>query len=277
MAFHPKATIGIGDLAILPAGGGDGVDRVDRLKIRFQAVGPLGIRINKNEEDFSAKTVAWIDGPVRVIRRTANRMVLFWKIPTPSAELDNVYYGNAFEFPTRVDLPFDSDTFISQPVFRVSTDLMCASANGWVFHNGPNPAGVVVDGVMSDAETKLDPKTYRWSAMHATKPGASAGWLNRLLYPMINTPVHPTLYYRDDAARPDPPEDDPGECGDLGYYLEGVEKIKKGRFELLSVMYNYPEFSPAVVERIMAVLDHPLKVSVAPAFARSAPPSRITP
>ena len=53
--------------------------------------------------------VAWIDGPIRVVRRTKNRQTLFWKIPTPSATLDNIYYANAFEFPTRVDLPFDVD------------------------------------------------------------------------------------------------------------------------------------------------------------------------
>ena len=272
MSFHPDAPIGIGDLALLPAGGGDGRDMADRLKIRFRSGTVLRIRINRNEEQFTSRTIAWIDGPVRVIRRTSNRMILFWRIPTPSAELDNVYYANIFEFPTRVDLPFDADAFLRDPEFRVSTDLYREACGRFVFRNEHNPDGVLVDGVMSEAEQNLDRSTYRWSCMHGVAPGRTGGWLNRLLYSTIDAPVHPTLYYNDDAASDDGPEDEPGEFGDVGYCLEGIEHIKRGRFELLSVMYSFPEYSPEAVERILLVLDRPLVIEVGPLQVPGTPP-----
>lgn len=264
MSFHPQAPIGIGALAITEAGGGDGQDMVDRLKIRVRGQTVFGFSVYRHEEQFSSKTIAWIDGPVRVIRRTRNRIILFWKIPSPSSDIDNVYYGNQFRFPTRVELPFDTDAVFKSASFRVSTDLLPA-AKGRVFRNEHNPDGVVLDGKMSEAEKNLDPAPYKWGCVTGAGPEDSAGWLNRMLYDKEHSPVHPSLYYIDDEKTTDSPEDVPGEIGDIGYNLESMIKLKKGYFELVSVMYHLPSYSPETIQRLLDAVDRPITVSVRPA------------
>lgn len=255
MGFSKSAPIAIGHLAMTKAGGGRGDNQADRLKIRFSAK-VMGLLIEKDEEGFSSEVVAWIDGPVRVVRRTKNRQTLFWKIPTPSAYLDNIYYANVFEFPTRVDLPFDVKTFLSNPKFRVSTDTLC-SVSGRIYMNEKNPNPVSIDGKMSDAEKKMDKSPYSW--MIIAQPGEGS-WMNRLLYDKKSTPAVPKLYYMDDASSLDPPEEDPGQCGEVGYTLENLIEVSKGVLRLTSVMYNIPKFDQSKIQDYLNILDRPVRV-----------------
>jgi hypothetical protein len=258
MGFHPIATLSIGYLATKPAGGGNGQNIVDRLKIRFKAEirGGLGT-IDKNEEQFTSRTIGWIDGPVRVVRSTANQMKL-WKIKTPSAYLNNVYYLNSFEFPTEVNVPFNPGVLLSHdPTFRVSTDGLCR----WlprVFYNSRNTQGVIVDGAMSEAERKLDLSPYTWSAV--LEANRKSGWVNRLIYDHAS-PAVPLLYYNDDKNHLDPPEDDPGECGDIGYQLTHLDQVKRGKLTLVSVMYQVNNFTLDRVTDLMNIRDQKLRVT----------------
>ncbi len=261
MGFSAEAPIAIGHLSLTPAGGGNNTNQADRLKIRFSSKLSVGdFRIAKDESGFKSKVVAWIDGPIRVVRRTKNRQTLFWKIPTPSATLDNIYYANAFEFPTRVDLPFDVDLFLKKPKFRVSTDSLC-SIKGRIWMNEKNPNPVAIDGVMSEAEKKLVTSPYKWMVVAQTAEGTKGAWMNRLIYDKSSTPAVPRLYYNDDMSKPDPPETEPGQCGDVGYELANLEKVEKGVLELTSVMYNIPEFEKSKIDSYLNILDKPLEVS----------------
>jgi len=258
MGFHKKASLSIGHLAIKPAGGGSGRNVVDRMKIRFTAETLGGaIKLDKNEEQFISRTLGWIDGPVRIVRGTANQMKL-WKFKTPSAFLYNIYYVNSFEFPTEVNVPFKPGAFLSNPRFRVSTDALCDQPTR-MFYNSNNLSGVKMDGIMTEAERNLDMRPYKWSAVSAV--GESGAWINRLLYNASATPARPILYYQDDRNHLDPPEDDPGQCGDLGYVLVNLEKVERGKMNLVSIMYNAPNFTLKKVNQYMRILDQPLKVT----------------
>lgn len=259
MKYHPKAKLGFGYLAITKEGNGHGedVNTVDRLKIRFEADTLFGAHISKNEEDFTAKTIAWIDGPVRVIRAVSARIVLFWKIPSPAARLNNIYYFNQFEFPTKVDFPLKPSTVIKNSVFRVSSDGRC-NVLGGLFYNSRNPNGVILDGRMDESEKALDMGTYKWSVATGDDkyPG---GWLNRLFYDK-KSPVHPQLYYVDDKGHLDAPEDEPGSCPDIGYIIEKIELISSGSLELSSVMYQIPQYKPKAEVEYLNIIDYPLVV-----------------
>ena len=258
MGFSEKAPIAIGHLSLTPDGGGDNTNQIDRLKVRFRAdtVGKL-FEIEKNEDGFTSKVIAYIDGPVRVVRRTKNRQTLFWKIPTPSAVLDNIYYVNMFEFPTRVDLPFDVDMFLEKPKFHVTTDSLC-SIPGRIFLNEKNPTPVQIDGVMSEAEKNLNMRPYKWMVIAQT--GANTGgWMNRLLYDPEKTPAVPRLYYVDDMSKADGPEEEAGQCGNVGYTLDKLEEVEKGVLRLTSVMYNIPAFDASKVKPYLDILDHPVQ------------------
>jgi len=266
MGFDKKSPIGIGYLASTAQGGSDGKNYVDRLKIRFTATTLAGlIKIERNEEQFTCKVVAWIDGPVRVIRHTQNRIVLVLNIPSPSAMLDNVYYSNQFEFPTEVNVPFDPQTLISDPRFIVSTDALCG-VPGMTYRNEKNPRPVLIDGVMSPEEQALNKTPYRWMVVTVPPPGKGA-WLNRLTYDK-RFGVSPELFYMDRRSALDPPENDPGQCGNVGYALNGMVNLKKGELRLNSIMYSIPEFSDDKIPTYLNILDRPLAVAPGKALAR---------
>jgi hypothetical protein len=257
MAFHQKARLSIGTLALKEAGGGGGGQNlIDRLKIRFHTtIVGVGMELDRNEEDFLSQTVGWIDGPVRIVRHTVNQVQL-WKIKSPKAYTDNVYYVNAFEFPTVVEFALGSDLLMKDPKFRVSSDGLC-SVPGRLFYNSNNQQGVKIDGVMSEAEKTLDRGPYTWSLV--TDPSGRGAWMNRLLYDSSATPVKPNLYYNDDRNSRDGPEDEPGECGDIGYTLENLGQLKRNKLYLQSIMYNINSAPTKRVQEYLNILDRPVQ------------------
>jgi hypothetical protein len=260
-AFCREAPIAFGSIALTKEGGGDGLNYIDRLKIRATAVPRMiNIPIKKSENDFSSELVAYIDGPVRVIRRTNNKMYLFWKIPTPGSIVDNVYYYDQFVFPTEVYVPFDLGALLQDMRFRVTTDHN-KRAKGMRFVNSNNPNGADIDGKMTPEERKLNLDPYSWMVIHGTKPGRRGGWLNRIEFDK-EIKAQPYLYYMDDEKAADPPESDPGQIGNIGYDIRYMETLKKGVWRLTSYMYNVTDYQPGAEKEYLDVLDHPLTVTV---------------
>ncbi len=261
ISFGKEAPIGFDSLAITPAGGGNGINSVDRLKIRVKTViRMVKITIEKSEVDFTSDLLAYIDGPVRVIRRTNNKMVIFWKIASPGSVINNIFYRDSFEFPTEVQVPFDIGLLAESFQFRVITDGN-ENQRGKVFINENNPDGVVFDGVMSEAEKNLDLSPYKWSVVYGTEEGRRGAWINRLEFDSELEAV-PSLYYMDDITALQPPENTPGQFGALGYDVGKMETITKGVWRLTSIMYNCPEYARGDEIEYLNILDHPVEISV---------------
>jgi hypothetical protein len=267
LGFSRKAPMALDELGVTPAGGGDNVDYCDRLKARVHLKIWNTIAIDKNEEDFTSEMAAWIDGPVRVIRRTRSRLILFWNIPSPSAVFDNLYYYSSFSFPTSVTLPFDAGKIVSEGSFRVSIDSPRLSGQRR-YRNSNWPEGVIQDGVMSEAEKKLaaDPRPFTWSATGNPGPDGRdhGGWFNRLKVMDDNPRFQPRVYYVDDLNHADPPDEEPGSYGNGGYQVSDLQGLPAGTYTLVSVMYNAPAFAPEDAPRYLDILDHPLRVTVSP-------------
>ncbi len=260
VGFDPAIPIGFNRLGLTRAGGGDGRNTVDCLKIRATvSVKMANVDIQKTEADFTSELIAYIDGPVRAIRRTSNAMNLFWKFSTPSSIIDNIYYYDSFEFPTEVNVPFDVSAVLRDFRFRVSTDGNEAQ-RGKLFVNSNNRTPSVIDGVMSDAEKKLDLAPYNWSVIYG-KGAAPGGWLNTLEFDK-GLQVVPALYYVDDARATEEPENSPGQIGAAGYNLENLHTLKRGVWRLVSIMYNVPHYRPGAENEFINIRRHPLKVTV---------------
>ncbi len=264
LAFSEKAPMSIGELRVHEAGSGDGVNYCDRFKARVH-VKVAGISIAKNEEDFTSEMVAWIDGPVRVIRRTRSQLNLFWNIPSPSARMDNIYYYNSFAFPIEVYLPIDVGFIVKEPHFRVSGDSPRLSGQRR-YRNNLYPEGVIQDGKMSDLEKKLaaDTRPIVWSSTGTTGPDGKdyGGWFNRILVEGDNPDWRPRVFYIDDADHLDPPDDEPGSYGNGGYQIDGLTDITAGTYHLESTMYSVPVFEPGMAELYMRILEHPLEIEL---------------
>jgi hypothetical protein len=264
LGFSKEAPMALAELSVTSVGGGDGVDYCDRLKARLHCV-VAGVEINKTEEDFTNELVAWIDGPVRVVRRTRSRLILFWNIPSPSARLDNIYYYNSFSFPTEIYLPIDVGFAVKDAHFRVSVDSP-KLAGERRYRNSLYPEGVIQDGTMSDDEKTMaaDRRPFSWSSTGTvgTDGKDHGAWFNRLVVEGDNPDWKPRIFYVDNEKDLDPPDQEPGSFGNGGYQIDGLTDITAGTYRLDSVMYATPAYEPEMAPLFMRTLDFPILVEV---------------
>ncbi len=261
LRFNHNHPIFFDQLGIQKDAGGNGKNIIDRMKIRFRAklVGGF-ISISKTEEDFETKLLAYHTGPIRIIRLTKNWQNLFWKIPTPAANIVTIFYDSSFEFPVVVDLPFDVGLFLKKISFRVSTDMK-KIAGERIFYNSNNINPIKINGKASRT-IHPNPAPFSWMANAGTGK-FPAGWFNRIFWSAPGNPgISINLYFKDDLSSPDPPESEKGEYGDLGYEIKGLETVKKGKIFIKSVMYWFPSFSLEKLNDYLNIDDHPIKVFI---------------
>ncbi len=262
LQFNKTHPIFFDKLGISKKYGGSGENIIDRMKIRFSAslIGGF-ISIHKNEEDFETKLIAYHLGKVRLVRLTKNWQTLFWKIPSPAADIITIFYKRSFEFPVVVDLPFDVGMFLRKTYFRVSTDMRRVAGRR-LFYNSNNTEPVEINGHSGNGEKFLNISNFSWMA-NAGTGDYPAGWFNRVIW---NAPGNPNidinLYYMDDISHSDPPEAEKGEYGDLGYLIKGLESVKKGKIFIKSVMYGFEKFSLEDVASFINVIEKPLIVEI---------------
>ena len=260
LSFSPKAPMVFDNLTIKKQGGGAGKDTMDRLKVRFHGETRLKIVVDRHEEDFTSKVVGIIDGPVRVIRRTDNRMILVGRLPTPSSVSEQIYYYDSFVFPIIVNVPISLDTLMLDTWLRVTSES--AFPPKTKFYNANNLKGVLVDGKMSDAEKNLNHASYNWQVVAFNDPPATGAWLNRLDFDKKKTPARIELYYVDDVNDKDAPDEFPGQIGNLGYYIKDVHKLGAGQHLISTIMYNLTSYKPGDEKKVLSVLDKPLKMTI---------------
>jgi len=262
LGYSKRAPISIGRQLVKPEAGGSGKSIADRMKIRFQGKVILGlVQLDINEDGFTTEVTGYKDGPVRVLRRTANWQYLWRFIPTPRTYLNTQYFGRMIGYSLRFHVPFDVHAFLTEPVVRVSTDSTCERP-GRRWYNSENPQGVAVDGWMSEEEMNLDRAEFSWTVVASNEPGEEGGWLSRNVYDRDAFPIWFELFYQDDMSTPDPPEEEPGSCGNTGYHVYGLENIERGDYELGVVMFPIPGYEPGDETPYLMVHDDPLQIAV---------------
>lgn len=259
--------------------GSMGPNLLDRFKIREEIIIPsLNLSWNFNIEDMIVnKNVAWTDGAVRAMyqSRFELQVTTFLTVEVPSYTVSS-YFANQSIIPIVYEQPRVSgiQAFISSAMMRiipedrmdVYIDFTPAVYGAHVFSNvHPRNKDVVADGKMSEAEKALD-LTARtdWVASDSDQGDV----LFRGELPDIFNDSTVGLFYKDDKNLKDPPESDPGLCA-IGYSLYSVSKIfsdpdvATGMVINLYVYYK-PEFGEGEVEKILDILDHPVKLKISP-------------
>jgi hypothetical protein len=246
--------------------GSEGVDVLDRLKIRGELIFPGDISVDINADEMvKVEDKAYIDGPVRVLHLADGYMEFFGFIKVRGTGYSTVsYYVNHSIFPVTLNAPPDLPEFVKKllPEVRLA-GFLDFNENIYGSHpfNAANPYNkeVVLDGRMSEAEKNLDRLTpVEWVAGF----GPQGAIVSRLELGAEAAGIEKLTYYVDDQTVDDSPEDDPGLTG-VGYNLEGItqegEVFSSGTFKV--IVYFKSDLKPEEVEKILDIIDHPVTVS----------------
>jgi hypothetical protein len=248
---------------IITPEGKKGPDLVDRLKIRARVKLKIGPAFNVALENLiKTRVVGWINGPVRVVVHGTGYLKFgMLKIPIKkgTGHANNFYYPNCFIMPTQLNIPFNLGMFLKEFRLYGDTDFN-HNAYGWVYHDPQNWEGVILDGVMSEAETKLEKNFVHDWHYYTGKAGI---YFHRIYFPMDwGLPMTRGLYYLDDKNLVDQPEDEPGRT-EVGYdFGNTFVKLKKGSYIFYMHYYFLKGFEEGFEKKIMAIADNPLKIEV---------------
>jgi len=238
--------------------GGQGVDLIDIFKQRILATAFFGtVKFDKRAEDWTSEISAYKDGPVRVIRKNVNHLKLAGGLKSPSLYTHTFYLRDLFWFPAEVNVPFKLSTLITSMDIFAATEF-CRNAVGMEFSSNSIRQAALIDGLTSPQEKALDRKVNQeWQLV----TGPQGTWMNRVVIGPGLEPVHRRLFYEDDASREDPPEEEKGIIGKVGFSLGNLENLKGGRYSFRSYIHFPEHFRPGEEKKILNLLDAPLLVT----------------
>ncbi len=238
--------------------GGNGKNMADRLKIRITIKLFFGsFTIKLSEGRIKGDTLAYKKGPIRLIRRLEQYVLLPGGIKVLRAVADINQFRNIGNCPAIFQLPFRMDRFVSSFALRTGTDYS-KNAFGSMIYNSNNLEGIIVDGKMSEMEHNFNPAFDDWRLI----TGDIGTFMNRTVpFPEVKKHINITMGIIDDVDRPYPPEAYPGSIGYLWQESE-LGKAPKGRYVMFLEFYWIPNFKPGDQFKYLNYLDHPLKIRV---------------
>jgi len=194
---------------------------LDTMKIRHRGKMFGFIPFSRTSNDYSSRLTRVKEGPLRVIRRTENRVRILWKLKTPALYIDYVMMPDSFIMDTIVDIPFKLGLFFSDLETLTTVDWRKDPALSALTIRSPGTnARLVVDGKMSEEESQFNTlKDTRLSVVSAY------GAVHLKLDIPEDFAIQPWLYLNDRIDIADPPENQPGQFGNVGYRTTGWENI----------------------------------------------------
>lgn len=212
------------------------------------------ISLSRNEDDMRSVLVGYKDGPIRSVRQCSNSIYLKFGIRSPTSIVDNYYYRDSIEWPTLIKLPFNVSTIASEG-FLISGCDWAPSSTGMRYFNSCNLSPVLVDGVMSEAEIKLNKDAYLWSGIS----GPQGNMLSRLwLSPSLV--MTKELLYIDDKTVADPPEGCKGHWGYNGWSFN-ITTVPSGTHKFVAYFYFPENYKPGDEKPFLEIIDHPLNLT----------------
>ena len=194
---------------------------LDSMKIRHRGKMFGFIPFRRTSNDYSSRLMQVKEGPLRVIRRTENRVRILWKLKTPALYIDYVMMPDSFIMDTIVDIPFNLGLFFSGVETLTTVDWRKDPALPALTIRSPGTsARLVVDGKMSEEESQFNTlKDTRLSVYSAY------GAVHLKLDIPEDFAIQPWLYLNDRIDIADAPENQPGQFGNVGYKTTGWENI----------------------------------------------------
>ncbi len=221
---------------------GDGwqPDLIDRMKVRHTGKLFGMFPFVRTHGDYKSELVAVKDGPIRVIRRTANRVRILWYLRTPELLIDYVAYPNVVFMDTHIDLPFRLGMVLKDIKTFTTVDLDDNPVLPQSYYYTESfTDGVLIDGVMDAADEQVNQSGDDWLVI-----GSDYGTVLIGLVLDKDLPVTRKVYVMDDRSHPDPPEDVPGQFGNVGYVSDRWEQVGTGLQHMLLAFYLVRNISP---------------------------------
>jgi len=194
---------------------------LDAMKIRHQGIMFGFIPFKRTTEDYSSRLTRVKTGPLRVIRRTENRVRIVWQMKTPALYVDYVMMPDSFVMDTIVDIPFNLGLFFSDVETLTTVDWRNNPTLPQLTILSPGSTSkIVVNGQMSEQKKQFNTISDTRFSVHSNYGSVFV----KLDIP-DDFPIQPWLYLSDRTDVADPPENQQGQFGNVGYRTTGWENI----------------------------------------------------
>lgn len=238
--------------------GGTGENLVDRLKFRvnlrfFFNLLPLSL----HEEMLGSDVIAYIRGPIRVLRRYEQFVKLPFGIRGVKTYADVELYESFATVPITLNVPRGFHRVVSSATLRYGTDYS-PNVIGSFFRNSELPEPLIIDGRMSEMEKHFPAKQDQWRIFY----GPHGVLMTRTLYPPeILDMVEIRQGYMDDIETVLPVERFPGS---IGYAFTEIHtsKVRAGSYRIFLDFYFPPHYEPGDEIRFLQLRDHPLRIRI---------------
>ncbi len=231
---------------------------IDRFKSRLTIKPKFFFTLHFDEEGIESRTVAYKDGPIRVIRRNEYWLELLFLRVTPKVRTDYIFYANHLAAPIQVDLTFDPADFFDEGSLLVAGMDHAPAALGAKVYTRDNPEPFTMDGHMSQRERRLSTINQDWFVVLRESFGV-VGKIE-LGAELRDRGITPDLRYIDDLTRVEEPETYPGSLF-LGYEIDLV-RFPKGRSNLMLYLFYSSSFERGDERKFLDILENPLEVRV---------------
>jgi len=255
-------------LSIPESAGGNGKNFVDRLKVRATVKIFFGtITLRLNEGRIQGDTLAFKDGPIRLIRRLEQYVLLPTGIKVLRAVADINQYRNIGNCPIIFQIPFQMNYLVSSFVINFGTDYS-ENAFGAKIYNSNNLQGFLVDGKMDDNEKNNFNSSFdKWRLI----TGDIGTFMNRtIMAPEVEKHVIISMGLVDDLEKEFPPERYPGTIGCLWQEWD-VGNAPKGKYTMFLEFYWVPNYTAGDESKYLNYTDNPIIIRVGENQAKNQP------
>lgn len=190
--------------------------------IKIQHIGTLfGFPFERTASDYSSELTQVKVGPLRIIRRTENRVRILWYLKTPTVYIDYIIMPDSFVMDTIIDIPFKLGLFFDRIETLTTIDWRDEPSLPALTISSPGAENeLLVTGQMSvEKHAFNDVSETRFSVR------SDFGTASVQLDIPDDFPIESWLYLNDNNSVPSPPEHQAGQFGNVGYRTTGWENI----------------------------------------------------
>ena len=210
-----------------------------------------------NEEKLASDVLAWIQGPIRVVKRVEQWARAPLGLKLLRAVVDVQYYETMATVPVNISLPIDIEKIVTSVVVSFGTDYSPA-VKGSTYYSSTNPQGILIDGQMTESDRNFNREREDWNVI----TGKWGSYMTRIIVPeYVYEYVTISQNIVDDESAALPPE---AIFGSIGYITQdlNVSRVPKGKHTIYMEFYTPPNYQPGDEVAYLNYLDHPLVLKI---------------